>query len=133
MKQFCYDISGSPSSTFDLEHALHRAAYASERLIMRGRFEALAVGETLTDVDGDVWTRLPDVVLDDEPQTETCLASDVADERLERIAAAAMAAIISKHQPLHGAEPEYAHVPRLVARGAVEYARALIAELDKPA
>lgn len=54
-------------------------------------------------------------------------------ERLERIATATMAAIISKHAPLETGDEGYEDADMLVARGAVDYARALIAELDKQA
>jgi hypothetical protein len=56
-------------------------------------------------------------------------------ERLERIATAAMAAIIAKHPAMTTYEHDSAaQVTRdAVATGAVAYAKALIAELDKQA
>lgn len=92
----------------------------------------LSVGETFTEEGGDVWTRLPDVVLqDDAPLTgkdvAECRESAVRVRnklRLERIATPVFTAMIN-------ASPHVsAHV---LATTAVDFAKALIAELDKQA
>lgn len=78
-----------------------------------------SVGEEIVDRDGDRWVRLAD--------------SD--DERLERIATAALAAIIAKHPPVTANEDDATarNIREASANGAVAYAKALIAELDKQA
>jgi hypothetical protein len=89
-------------------------------------FAFLEVGETAKDIDGDLWRRLPDIKTADDKQR---------DERLERIATAALAAIIAKHPPVTANEDDAAarNMREASANGAVAYAKALIDELDKQA
>lgn len=99
----------------------------------------LGVGGTYTDDQGGTWTRLPDLVLqDDVPLTAedvtACRESAVRVRyklRLERIATAAFSAIIGKRPFFSGTEAECLLLLESDARGAVLAAKALIAELDK--
>lgn len=86
----------------------------------------LSVGSSWSDPDGDTWTRT------DDSATEGVVTRQRRDERLERIATAAMAAIIGK-LPLTVKDPEDTEGDEMTARGAIKYAKALIAELDKQA
>lgn len=90
------------------------------------------VGDSVPDqgVTRVTWTRLPDL---EEPQTEPCLASDVSDERLERIATAVITGLCANSYDGHQNQPLSTATYADMAKIAVEHARALIAELDKPA
>lgn len=123
MKQFQYNVGGTSSRAFGLNDALCRASYAGrERGLMRARFEALLLGETLTDVDGDVWTRIPD---SDAPEPVPQSRQDA--ERLERIALAYLAVI----GPVIVTREVEAGPNLTLAQLVVSNARELIAELDK--
>lgn len=78
------------------------------------------VGATFTDFDGDVWERLPDVV---EGETHDATSEPKRDERLERIATAVLAGLLSGSKGW--TEPNGA------AKEAIFHASNLIAELDK--
>lgn len=124
MKQFQYTTNlgeTSPVQTFEeLATALDPETNAClARLRIGGRLR-MRIG---------YWTRLPDLV-DAEMEMESQHA-----ERLERIATAAMAAIIGK-LPLvttHENDLSAQNMRDATAVGAVGYAKALIAELDKQA
>lgn len=110
MKQFTMHVATvGPSGPYTLKESGMGASF--ERTL-----DSLAVGESCRDVDGDTWTRLPD--LGDEPQS----ADQARKERRERIATAAMAGILS-HPGRRATVAEY-------ASGAVALADALIAALD---
>lgn len=112
MKQFRVDYRRSSTPRFfGLAAATER--YGSE--VTKG-LDALAVGQSCVDCDGDTWTRLPDV--GDAPQA----ADPARKERRERIATAALAGILS-HPGRRATVAEY-------ASGAVALADALIDALD---
>lgn len=96
----------------------------------------LGVGEEIVDCDGDTWIRLADIEQDSVAsflEAVDSAGSPVArDERLERIATVAMVAIIEK-SPFAVTRVGDMEIPECTARGAVKYAKALIAELDKQA
>lgn len=94
----------------------YSAADAANRYaeVDRAALLALTPGETYTDRCGDVWSLVPGC----EPQR---------DDRLERIATAAMIGVMtSPNQPVGLREDK-------IATLAVTVAKALIAELDKQA
>jgi hypothetical protein len=109
MKQFQYSKPGSDFAMgpYDRDEAENFVFALSEWL------DTAAVGDTATDTDGDIWTRLPDVKSADEV---------LRDERLERIATAALQGLLAAPMAVND-KP----------RNAVAYAKALIAELDKQA
>jgi hypothetical protein len=116
MKQFQYVSSrtGTRFGPYDVDKLLE---FRHE--VRRGVLP-LEIGQTWVDSDGDVWSRAD---AGGEPTAPV-------DERLERIATAAMAAIINKHPALNEGDDEYHWVAGMVARGAIDYAKALILELD---
>lgn len=136
MKQFQYVRRGQIYGPFNGESAQSR---------LHAKFEAslglLSVGETFTDEDGDVWTRLPDVVLqDDAPLTGKDVAEcresavRVRDKlRLERIATAALQGLCANSYDGHLNQPLSTASYAEMAVIAVDHAKALIAELDKQA
>lgn len=97
----------------------------------RGYMAEIPVGGSMRTRAG-FWIRLPDI-----EQTSTARFLDDAqpDERLERIATAAMAAIIGKLPLVTTNENDCSaqNMRDATAVGAVGYAKALIAELDKQA
>lgn len=112
MKQFQY-LSRLTSLVYG-PYSFGDAMGCTERDVL----EALEVGESKLDRDGDMWTRLPDVESADEL---------LRDERLERIATAAMQSLLVSP---HTRQCESAEG---IAINAVAVARALILELDKQA
>lgn len=110
MKQFTMHVATvGPSGPYTLKESGMGASF--ERTL-----DSLAVGESCRDVDGDTWTRLPDV--GDEPQA----ADPARRDRRERIATAAMAGMLSRPGN-DGAPARYAAV-------AIALADALIDALD---
>jgi hypothetical protein len=117
MKQFQYisSATGFVHGPYDLTNARFYL-----NVPLGSSLDPLHVGQTWTDpTDGDVWTRLSDVdstsadAVSDEPQR---------DERLERIATAALQGLLASGR----------RSPTDAALDAVVHARALIIELDKP-
>lgn len=120
MKQFQYTTRRSPDTIgpFDL-------AAATARAVNRRALDTLAVGSTWRDSDGDTWERLPDKTESGlEPRRdlpgETIFY--VPADRLERIATHVFASMINASPMLSDT---------VLARTAVDFAKALIAELDK--
>lgn len=143
MKQFTW-LSNLTGYTHG-PHDLHRASktFAPDKDAEQ-QLDRLAVGNTWRDEDGDVWTRLPDIldptieeVTPDglhivlKPVDEALEARSQQAERLERIATAAFSAIINKRPFFSGTDGECLEILESDARGAVIAAKALIAELDK--
>lgn len=139
MKQFIVvRANGDVRGPFNLDVAKHfQAGYDDKKTIAE-----LDVNIGMKDSDGDTWVRIADLHparQDDVPLTATDVveartsASRVRQSlRLERIATATMAAIISK-LPVMITEPSDTEACKRTARGALKYAQALIAELDKQA
>lgn len=97
--------------------------YPGEHDILDG----LPIGAEHESCDGDVWKRLPDLLevasgMPIDPAMELLAQRD---ERLERIATAALQGLLSGCES--GVYPGY----DTIAQVAVEHAKALIAKLDK--
>jgi hypothetical protein len=135
MKQFQRKSpTGQLYGPFDIDQA-RSMAYP-----LRGWLYAAEVGSTATDIYGDTWERLPDLVLQDDvvlqdDGEDVVLDTAVAKERLERIATAALQGLLAgstanvvlmSELNKSGINP----FPRL-ASDAHLAAKALIAELDK--
>lgn len=121
MKQFQWvsHLTGYTHGPYSLHKAVGDYAPGADA---HDHLDRLQVGSSWTDRDGDVWTRLPD-----SPEAELVSETEaVHDERLERIAVAAMVAWIPFTDLLssRGLTP---------AQAAMNDARDLIAELDKQA
>lgn len=128
MKQFRVDYRRSSTPRFfGLAAATER--YGSE--VTKG-LDALAVGQSCVDCDGDTWTRLPDV--GDEPQS----AGQARKERRDRIATATLSTVLAATLASPEVAAEMLRIARendttdeaLLARDAIRYADALIAALD---
>ncbi|MFB0007673.1 hypothetical protein ABVC96_20845 [Xanthomonas euvesicatoria] len=136
MKQFQYVNASTQTIAGPYDENIVRTF---RREIQAG-LAGMEVGSIWRDPEGDVWTRLPDRLSDDVPMTETDVADCRASAsrvrqslRLERIATAAMAAIIGKNPAVTADTDRHGTTAAAHARGAIIYAKALIAELDKQA
>jgi hypothetical protein len=120
MKQFQYSKPGSglTMGPYDRDEAEYYTFALSEWL------GTAAVGDTAADTDGDIWVRLPDVKTVDEKHH---------DERLERIATAALQGLCANSYDGHLNRPLSTASYAEMAKIAVTQAHALIAELDKQA
>lgn len=115
MKQFEYvGASGPHMYPYDIAAAIRY----SDGEIHKCLYE-LEVGGRVDTMHG-YWERLPDAP-----------GGEQRDERLERIATAMMAAIVGKFPPGSALDDDARELDEQHARGAVIYAKALIAELDK--
>lgn len=116
MKQFY--CTGLGSTPYDLE-GIQRVFPRSVEVVT-----GLGVGQSAMDSDGDTWFRAPDLAGGSVGEVEVPRVGANGDERLERVATSVFAAMIN------AAPMRSAHV---LATTAVDFAKALIAELDKQA
>lgn len=126
MKQFQWlsHVSGYTHGPYSLHTAISDYAPDADA---HDHLDGLQVGSSWTDRAGDVWTRLPD-----SPEADLAVEPEAArDGRLERIATAVLTGLASVPNNSLNLTPD--DVRRLDVESAVKYAKALIAELDKPA
>lgn len=130
MKQFqCTTCSGSVFGPYTADEVEEQFPCSVAAIAF------LEVDETAHDEDGDLWKRLPDLILqDDAPMSANDVAACRASAsrirqslRLERIATAAMVGVMTSPYQLPGLREDK------IATLAVTVAKALIAELDKQA
>lgn len=128
MKQF-FPIGHGHSGVMNYDEAM-RIMTPRDRVVLR----SMNVGRHFTDSFGVVWARLPDV-LGPAAATDALMRAGVIvaapGDRLERIATAMMAAIVGKFPPGSALDDDARELDEQHARGAVVYAKALTAELDK--